>query len=75
MLGGMSGIGNKQEIKKIGTFLVISYKNRDGEIANITFKADNPMVTIVAKDFVTQVKKLLVSIRGGNGLVGNDIEL
>lgn len=75
MLGGMSGIGNKQEIKKLGTFLVISYKNRDGEIANITFKADNPMVTIVAKDFVTQVKKLLVSIRGGNGSVGNDIEL
>ncbi|MGG7176186.1 hypothetical protein ACQPU1_01235 [Clostridium paraputrificum] len=75
MLGGMSGIGGKQEIKKIGTFLVISYRNSAGEIANITLKADKPMTGMMAKDFVKNVKKLLLDIKGGNGVIGNDIEL
>lgn len=73
MLGGMSALGAKH--KKISTdkFLVISYKNKNGDIANITFDADG-VINRVAKVFTSEVKKLMVKNQCGS-YTGNDIEL
>lgn len=73
MLGGMSALGAKQKKISAGKFLVISYRNKSGEIANMTFKADGLSNTL-AKAYCKEVKKLIVQNRGGLES-GNDIEL
>lgn len=73
MLGGMSALGAKQKKISAGKFLVISYRNKSGEIANITFKADGLTYSLV-KVFCKEAKAIIVQNRGGLES-GNDIEL
>ncbi|RKI45676.1 hypothetical protein D7V67_15665 [Clostridium paraputrificum] len=61
IIGGMSGIGKKQKRIKKGPYLVISYKNRDGEIGNITFDAESSLVKLTAKSFEIEIKKIIKS--------------
>jgi hypothetical protein len=75
LLGGMSGIGSKQKEVKTGKMLVISYLNKDNEVANVTLRADQAMVTSVALKFAKEVKKLLKDNNINNPMIGNDIEL
>lgn len=71
MLGGLSGVGGNQKKITANTFLVIAYKNKDGEIANITFDVSSMLVKSVAMDF----EKCLNSILKDSGIAGADIEL
>lgn len=71
MLGGMSGVGGNQKKIIANTFLVIAYKNKDGEIANITFDVSSMLVKNVAMDF----ERCLNSILKDSGITGADIEL
>lgn len=74
ILGGMSGIGSKKKTITKGTFLVISYMNKDNEIKNITFDVSAAFVKSNAQKFKDEVKKRIKRINN-EPMIRNDIEL
>lgn len=77
VLGGMSGIGTKKIVKKKDTLFVISYMSKEEEIKNITFKANEAIAKLAAKNFASAVKRMYLSERKEKieKLTGQTIEL